>query len=1055
MPIVDDANRPDSTGMGRADWSNDPYAIGANPPDIVSNQIKYSGTGGGAAYLNAPILGVDAVMGIQLPTVPTGFWVAFALYTSGIGTTAQTGYEVDLTGPSTVELYKVNSNASQPLLNTFTKAMTAGDYIFLVFKPTATEVWHNTVPTLYGATLVGSNADVAYRSDDTRAVITYLQGSTAIPIDNVFVWSSKMVVAQPRNAKLEAIQRARIRPALLQQMQPIPSLSSNISAVSNALSLPFEILKPVGPKSLTWSTPVTFATNVSNQLEQTTSRGNTVWYAYQDGSNIKIRKSVDEGVTWGSDITVTAATALPLSYAFTVDPVTGTLHMMYYTGTNPPVLCYRRSTDGGTTWSTEATIEVGSGATFYRCTIRGYNGVVYRVWANEGATPAPLQFQKSTDDGASWGSVTNPSTTTTASRPVLSVDGTTVHVTWEDKRAGSYFNVFYTRSTNSGTSFAAEVQVTATASGGAGAFRPDVLAIGSEVINIWQDDQGVAGEEELFIRHSSDGGATWGAIRQLTFAAGASEHAAMSYRGNIVFLAWMDWRSNPYPQIWTRLSYDYGISWGLEQQIFSSAEYQGGAQSVITDNYITIMPLDYPTNTFSLITRAAIPDTGAIEWTQGIAQTKSLPFEWTSLAAVSQALSLPLEWAQAVTASSGLSYEWAQALSNSLGLPLEITQGIVNSSSTPLELLQGIAQALSLPAEILKGVATAISLPLESILPIVQSLSLPLETLQGIAQTYSLPYESVLPLSNALSLPLEWVLSVTQSYSTPSEWQQGVAASTGVPLEIIQGIARVLALPFETLQGVGQAFGLSYEWASPVSQATGLPLEFVQGVLATSTTPLEFLQGVASAIGLPLEWLGLAAVSQALSLPLEWVAPALSALSLPLETVQPISASAVAPLEITQGLVATSPLWIESQQGIASSYSLPLEWLGGAGTPVSQAIALPLEWVQGVARPLGLPVEWNAGIVQAIVLPLEAQQNLVASKQLPAELMKGVTQAPPLSFEALQGIVRQSDLPFEWTSLLILYTFYGLHANGSRVQAHAVARVAHAQAEAQRINPKR
>lgn len=149
-----------------------------------------------------------------------------------------------------------------------------------------------------------------------------------------------------------------------------------------------------------------------------------------------------------------------------------------------------------------------------------------------------------------------------------------VHAVWYDDRGGS-FQVFAKRSLDRGATWSADLLLSA---GFVEAEHPAVAASGSTVLVVWHGQRaGVAGSD-VYLRRSTDGGRSWGAVQPLT-ESHAAAHAAIALSGRSAQVVWGENGSGT-TEIATRHSRDGGKTW-TEAQAVSAGDGEASWVSTV------------------------------------------------------------------------------------------------------------------------------------------------------------------------------------------------------------------------------------------------------------------------------------------------------------------------------------------------------------------------------------------------------------------------------------------------------------------------------------------
>ena len=344
--------------------------------------------------------------------------------------------------------------------------------------------------------------------------------------------------------------------------------------------------------------PALSLTNQYTNGRCTASSGDTVhivWYDTRDGASPEIyyKRSIDGGITWGADTRVSNNLYFSSNPAVSVSG--SVVHIIWDDNRDGNYeIYYNRSTNGGTTWGTDTRLTNDSAASQTPC-ISASGSVVNAVWTdNRDGFHAEVYYKRSTDGGLSWGADTrltnDPAGSWGAS---VSASGLLVHVIWLDGR-NAYQNVFYKRSTDGGLNWGADTQLTNNDSTRL-ANNPSVAVSGSNVHVIWMDSPRETYAPEIYYKHSTDGGITWGAGTQLTTNyTSATLFSTISASGSNVHVVWDDNRNSAANyEIYYKGSTDRGISWGADTRLTNNSSVSAypfvsasgsGVHVVWTDN---------------------------------------------------------------------------------------------------------------------------------------------------------------------------------------------------------------------------------------------------------------------------------------------------------------------------------------------------------------------------------------------------------------------------------------------------------------------------------------
>jgi hypothetical protein len=215
---------------------------------------------------------------------------------------------------------------------------------------------------------------------------------------------------------------------------------------------------------------------------------------------------------------------------------------------------YKRSTDEGVTWNNDVRLTINSSPSeIPSITLSG--SIIHVVWRDMRDGNMEIYYKRSNDNGTTWGAdmrITN--TPSVSSYPKVSSSGSTLHLVWQDI-SGSFFELFYKRSSDGGITWSSETQLTTHTSGVPG--NPNLSCNESTVHLVWSDSKD--GDDEIYYKRSTDNGINWGSDVRLTNRIGSSGPPTISVLANDIHIAWVD-----SAKVYYKRSSNNGITWSVD-----------------------------------------------------------------------------------------------------------------------------------------------------------------------------------------------------------------------------------------------------------------------------------------------------------------------------------------------------------------------------------------------------------------------------------------------------------------------------------------------------------
>ena len=234
---------------------------------------------------------------------------------------------------------------------------------------------------------------------------------------------------------------------------------------------------------------------------------------------------------------------------------------------------YKKSTNLGTDWSARTRLTWNSGDSVYPNIATDSNNHIHVVWYDSTYGNNEILYKKSTDGGVSWSALVRLTWNSgDSARPAIAIGpNDNIHVVWDDTTYGNK-EILYKRSTDSGASWSAVDRLTWTPTD---AYHGDVAVDSDNNVRVVWNDWGNGGSSEIMFKRSQDDGVTWGPRTRLTYTSGASymPHLAINV-AKVIFMVWYDKTPGNF-DIYFKKSTDGGLTWSSSYRL----TYNSGASN--------------------------------------------------------------------------------------------------------------------------------------------------------------------------------------------------------------------------------------------------------------------------------------------------------------------------------------------------------------------------------------------------------------------------------------------------------------------------------------------
>lgn len=231
-------------------------------------------------------------------------------------------------------------------------------------------------------------------------------------------------------------------------------------------------------------------------------------------------------------------------------------------------------------------------AGFYDIVSSGSN--VYVVWEDGTRGSWEIFFRASKDNGTSFGSTINLSKNAGSSNyPEIAWSGKNVYVVWQDDSTGNK-EIFFSRSTDNGATFLAPINLS---NDSKNSVFPKIAVYGNNVYVVWQD--GIASgnpddqlpDAEILFKASTDNGATFASVINLSKNSGYSQVPQIAVSGNNVYVVWYDAMLGNYEVLLAR-STDGGGSFDSPVNVNNNGGTRAHAQIALSGKNVYVVWLE-------------------------------------------------------------------------------------------------------------------------------------------------------------------------------------------------------------------------------------------------------------------------------------------------------------------------------------------------------------------------------------------------------------------------------------------------------------------------------
>ena len=320
--------------------------------------------------------------------------------------------------------------------------------------------------------------------------------------------------------------------------------------------------------------------------------GDNLYAVWCDGRDldreIYFKQSTDNGLTWQQDTRLTNSSGRSEYPSIAVSG--SNIHIVWMDDRDEsfyPEVYYKRSTDGGISWSADVKLTSNpSDPGIPSIAVSGNN--IHIVWHDLRDGNWEIYYKHSTDNGLTWQpDVRLTNDASVSERASIAIWINTIYVVWQDERDNDK-EIYFKYSTDNGTNWSGDIRLT----NSVGESEAPTIAVEEAIINVvWSDSRNGIGNGEIYYKKSTDAGLNWSEDIRVTNTPFASGRPSVAVSSNFVHLSWDEvW------EIYYTRSTDSGISWETETRITDNSSDSQNSFVIASDSAVHLIWQDNPAN---------------------------------------------------------------------------------------------------------------------------------------------------------------------------------------------------------------------------------------------------------------------------------------------------------------------------------------------------------------------------------------------------------------------------------------------------------------------------
>ncbi len=354
--------------------------------------------------------------------------------------------------------------------------------------------------------------------------------------------------------------------------------------IAIGLFMPLALLAQWEPDVQLTDDPFESVTSFNNAWCVVSSGANVhvVWHDDRDGNTeIYYKHSTDNGTNWETDMRLTEESSWSERPSIAVSD--SIVHVVWYDGRlGPPRIFYKRSLDNGITWGQDISLTPTAGVS-YHPSVAVSDSIVHVVWTDMSAGPQ-IYYTRSLDNGTTWEIdriITPAAPPAGKNLASVAVSDSIVHVVWMDMRADP--QIYYTRSLDNGTTWEIDRSLTPAPS------QFSSIAVSDSIVHVvYADFRYGSDVPKIYYIRSLDDGTTWETETRLADDS-ASWYPSVAVSDSIVHVVWPDNRHGDPSEIYYKRSLDNGTNWGTDIRLTDNPSESREPSVAVSGSYVHVV----------------------------------------------------------------------------------------------------------------------------------------------------------------------------------------------------------------------------------------------------------------------------------------------------------------------------------------------------------------------------------------------------------------------------------------------------------------------------------